>query len=158
MRGEAWLARFVFWLPPSAIRCLTKLRRAPPRHRHCTALQVHAVIGVNPNKAYAVPPEERKRLLEGMLAEMGVDAAAVKVVICSDYIWQHGKRVGATVSERGPARCRRPAGAAIALHPALAGENLHKAAVVNRATTRALADWWPPAPGRPHRRSGPYQR
>lgn len=58
------------------------------------------MIAVNTNKTYVVSGEDRQRLLETMLAEVGL-SEKVEVVVCSEYVWQFGKRVGAKVLYRG---------------------------------------------------------
>jgi len=63
--------------------------------------QVHAVIGVNPTKRYAVTPAARQQLLEGMLREWGLGADRVCVATTADYIWRFAKGVRARALYRG---------------------------------------------------------
>ena len=55
---------------------------------------LYLVIGVNPNKKYDVSAEDRKKLLEAIVAEAGFKN--VEIVTTTDYIWRFCKQVGAT--------------------------------------------------------------
>lgn len=62
--------------------------------------QVIAVVGMNPNKKYAVTPRERALLIQKMILENNKPKSNninnnnnnVQVEIVSDYIWRHLKR------------------------------------------------------------------
>lgn len=66
---------------------------------HSAHESVHLVIGVNPNKKYAVSPYVRQELLRKMLKEVGLDS--VQVAVVSTYVWRYAQQVGATALYRG---------------------------------------------------------
>lgn len=79
----------------------------PPHFGHLAMLEylskryrkVIAVVGYNPDKKYAVLPQERADLLQDMLKINTVQNVHVEVV--NGYIWRYAKRVGATIFFRG---------------------------------------------------------
>ncbi|CAJ1332260.1 unnamed protein product [Effrenium voratum] len=79
----------------------------PPHQGHLELLQylslkyerVHAVIGVNPSKTYAVSPYVRQELLRAMLKELNV--SNVEVVIVYSFVWKHVQAHGAKAMYRG---------------------------------------------------------
>eukprot|EP00934_Nitzschia_sp_Nitz4_P003883 Nitzschia sp. Nitz4//scaffold174_size87051//38600//39450//NITZ4_005109-RA/size87051-augustus-gene-0.70-mRNA-1//-1//CDS//3329538872//3873//frame0 len=79
----------------------------PPHLGHLAMLEylarrykrVIAVVGFNPNKKYAVTPEQRKDLLQKMIAT--TKATNIQVEVVEGYIWRYGKRHGASLFFRG---------------------------------------------------------
>jgi len=79
----------------------------PPHLGHLAMLEylskahtkVYAVIGVNPNKTYAVNPYQRQELLRAMLEERGL--SNVEVVVYGGIIFHFAREVKASVMYRG---------------------------------------------------------
>ena len=80
----------------------------PPHRGHLAMLlylskrygHVLAVIGVNPQKHYAVSPQERAALLRKMLQNAN-GASNVQVQVVQGYIWKSAKRQGVDLFFRG---------------------------------------------------------
>jgi phosphopantetheine adenylyltransferase len=58
------------------------------------------VIGINPNKEYAVTPQQRAELLRRML-ELKKLNTNVRVEVYAGYIWRLARQQGATIFFRG---------------------------------------------------------
>jgi cytidyltransferase-like protein len=93
----------------------------PPHYGHLAMLQylsqqydqVIAIVGMNPNKKYAVTPRERAHLIEKMLLanvnnnnNNDSNSNNVQVEIVSDYIWRHLKRTRPARQYRKMVFCR----------------------------------------------------
>ncbi|CAB9501686.1 Phosphopantetheine adenylyltransferase [Seminavis robusta] len=80
----------------------------PPHFGHLAMLeylskrykQVIVVIGINPNKIYAVTPAQRVELLRKMLQVKKLDKN-IRVEVYAGYIWRYARQQGATIFFRG---------------------------------------------------------